>query len=254
MSIHDTMSRIVGEREQITRTEMRDILARLPELADHSTIAGRFADGALCLGDRRIEDRDRESIETATAWANACEGIRCISVLAYSDGDYHVRYDDPGSMHPLQRAAVTFVPAAIDDGRTDGGSSIEYMRRHAERVLLVSGERIAIDEPEAEAAAPAVPAWVERLRALPDVDGTWIRVLDDGTLEMRDPNDGIGADPREKTRYQYRVDEDGYVFARRLPPESVGDEWTDIGEPEWEPRSTPPRDGIVRAWWDAQVM
>lgn len=155
-NILDIVLTVAGDRDSITREEMRDILARLPDLADHSTIVGRFADGALCIGNRRVEDRDRESIETATAWANACEGIRCVSVLVDSDGDYQVRYDDPGSMHPLQHAELTFVPSAIDDGRTDGGSAIEYMRRHADRVLLVSGERIAI-EPEAETAATHAP-------------------------------------------------------------------------------------------------
>lgn len=36
-------------------------------------------------------------------------------------------------------------------------------------------------------------------------------------LELRDPNDGIGGDPAEKTRYQYLVAR-GYLWRRQLPP------------------------------------
>ena len=64
-----------------------------------------------------------------------------------------------------------------------------------------------------------------------------IVILDgEPVLECLDPNDGVSDDPLDKTRYQYRV-LDGKVYRRRLPPASVGDEWADIGVPDWEPMS-----------------
>jgi hypothetical protein len=93
----------------------------------------------------------------------------------------------------------------------------------------------AVEEPE-------MPGWIGRMRRDPRVDGIWTRILDDGTLEMRDPNDGQSSDPAEKCRHQYRLD-DGYVSKRRLPPEIVGDAWQDIGVPDWEDCSP---GGLVR--------
>jgi hypothetical protein len=66
--------------------------------------------------------------ETAPdAWANICVGLCCVSVIE----GYEVRFDEPGSMHPQQHATVMFVPADLRP------QSIEHMRRHTNRVLLV---------------------------------------------------------------------------------------------------------------------
>jgi len=87
-----------------------------------------------------------------------------------------------------------------------------------------------------------------------DLDGTWARLLDDGTLELRDPNSGQDADPASKPRHQYRVEY--YLLLRRvLPPPSVGDRWADddIDDPWWEPVLTlpPAPSSILRDYWEA---
>lgn len=86
----------------------------------------------------------------------------------------------------------------------------------------------------------------------PQLDGVWCRLFaSDGLeiLEMRDPNDGQGFDPSEKTRYQYAVI-DGRLVSRRLPAESLGDCWRGETEsPAWQPCH--PREGsIITAWRD----
>lgn len=48
-----------------------------------------------------------------------------------------VQYDQPGSMHPGQQAALTFGPAS---DRGDECNSHGYMRRHTRRLLLVRSE------------------------------------------------------------------------------------------------------------------
>jgi len=112
----------------------------------------------------------------------------------------------------------------------------------------VSGEQI-----EAEALPSPPPAWIARLRSQhPEIDGEWARVLDDGTLELRDPNDGQDADVERKRRHQYRV-EDGYLIRRTLPPASLGDAWEDIGVPEWEPIDPPPV-GVIRDYWETLAL
>jgi hypothetical protein len=69
----------------------------------------------------------------------------------------------------------------------------------------------------------------------PELDGTWNRILPDGTLELRDPNDGQIADPADKHRHQFRV-VDGAPCTRRLPCEKFGDCWRDETEPPaWRP-------------------
>jgi len=58
------------------------------------------------------------------------------------------------------------------------------------------------------------------------------RLLRSSLLELRDPNDGQDPDPATKTRHQY-ARAGGVLWSRRLPPESVGDEWLD-GPARWE--------------------
>lgn len=62
-------------------------------------------------------------------------------------------------------------------------------------------------------------------------------------LELRDPNEGHGGEPRTKTRHQYML-ADGHIWHRRLPPETVGDAWADVGVPGWEPRTSVARGPI----------
>lgn len=241
--IIDTVRSVVGRRTRITRPEMRTIIAALPiDIVEQSTIGGHDANGLLFVGGRRLDPFDDERAAMAKAWEHMCHGIICISAFDAED-DYPggVRYDEPGSMHPQQRASVTFAPESLGD--------MTYIRAHCERLLIVLGESDHAELPTAN-----VPGWVAQLRRAPRVDGVWVRVLDNGTLEMRDPNDGQNQDPKYKARHQYSVDSDGCLVARTLPPESVGDEWVDIGTPEWEPRQTPPRDDLLLGYWEARVL
>ena len=78
------------------------------------------------------------------------------------------------------------------------------------------------------------------------LDGVYSRLVGAYLLEMRDPNDG--QDPAAKSRHQYVVC-DGLLFARRLPPEAVGDRWLGESEPPaWESCGPLPADSILSAW------
>jgi hypothetical protein len=230
----DIVRRRVGERDEITRREMSDILTALG--AAGLDLRNGFLPPALTTPD---------------AWADRCGGIECISVDAGGGlRDGYIRFDQPGSMHPMQYAQVLFAPAELAGHEYD---QIGQMQAHAERVLVVSGEPLIVpDKPEAPPLAPGVA----RLRSLEWVDGVFIRVDDDGMLEMRDPNDGQSPDPRDKARHQYRLyTGTAEIEYRRLPPESVGDAWLDVGEPQWEPHATPPEpDSLIYRWWEECVM
>ena len=241
MTAIDTVRRLVGRRHKITAEEMIEILLALDLDPALSTITGRGQDGALYVGDRWVADPADEQAAVARAWARMCDGICCISVVRMDDS-LGVRYDSPGSMHPGQQAEILFAPAELTGYEYD---QIGQLRRHARRVLVVSP---LPPEPEPPR---KVPAWIAALRRREWCDGTWTRVHDDGMLELRDPNSGQSSNPADKPRHQYRL-ADGYFVSRCLPPESVGDAWEDIGEPEWEYRD-PPRSGPIADWLDAQL-
>ena len=121
----DIVRRVVGKRSKITKDEMGAILRGLVE-AKLVDLCNPYVRGT-CDG----------ALGASIEWTKACRGITCISVDSRGLRDGYVRYDAPGSMHPQQHAEITFVPADIDERRTDGGSTIDYMRRHADRLLLV---------------------------------------------------------------------------------------------------------------------
>lgn len=237
MTTIDTVRRMVGRRYRITRAEMAAILARL-------------ADDGVHLGNDCMTSTWEDA---ARVWANACTGITVISVLARGCTPHgEVRYDQPGSMAPGQRAELAFVSQDVLGDECD---TVGYIRQHADRVLLVRGDQLP-DPQEAAPPAPMIPTWVKRFRRHPQVDGTWVRILDDGTLEMRDPNDGQSFDPDRKCRHQYIVD-DGTcdLLYRRLPPAVVGDEWADLGLPAWEyrdPYAGP--SGVVLDYWEMRAL
>jgi len=116
----DTVRRIVGRRSRIETTDMWRILEAL-------------AHDGLDLANPYIHATETRILpDAAQAWVDHCHGLVCISVDARGRlRDGYVRYDEPGSMHPMQHAELTFVPADIGD------STVTYMRRHADRVLLV---------------------------------------------------------------------------------------------------------------------
>lgn len=269
-AVMDTVRRIVGRRSKITREEMVAIIVALDLEPERSTIVGRYADGSLLAGEIRVEPvredrpdlppsmraidavatRAAEQQAVARAWERACKCITCISVWGREHDGGGIRFDSPGSMAPMQHAELTFVAEALAEDREH--DPVGYMRRHCDRLLIVRGEPTEDAPPEPE--IPTVSPIVARLRKHPRIDGTWARILDDGTLEMRDPNSGQSWDPEKKPRFQYRVNEDGDLVERRLPPASVGDAWVDIGAPEWEYIDTPPRDELLRDYWEAHVL
>jgi len=82
-------------------------------------------------------DRDRVLPAAARYWAEAA--AKPVTYISLGDErgfmPRPVQYDQPGSMHPQQRAAVTFGPAA---DRGDECGSHAYMRQHTRRLILVS--------------------------------------------------------------------------------------------------------------------
>jgi hypothetical protein len=86
----------------------------------------------------------RDHGDHAQAWTDACCGICVISVLSERDpvaarlassNPGSIRYDEPGSMHPLLRATLMFAPASLADHPYD---QIGQLRAKAKRVLVVT--------------------------------------------------------------------------------------------------------------------
>lgn len=90
----------------------------------------------------RGDERDRVVWAAAKHWAQMAS--RPITYVSLGDCRGYcarpVQYDNPGSMHPGQRAALTFGPLA---DRGDECDSHGYMRRHARRLILVAAEMAA---------------------------------------------------------------------------------------------------------------
>ena len=236
---------IVGSRHKISAEEMQAILLALQSagLDLRNGYVQETVYDETRSDERGVLLEHGDPVRAARAWARVCKGITLVNVDAQGLRDGDVRYDQPGSMNPSQHSQVMFAPPGLND--------YGYLRRHCDRLLIVS----PYVEPPAAPPSPApLPAWIARLRRHPRVDGTWIRVHDDGALEMRDPNSGQSMDAADKPRFQYRVNADGYVLSRRLPPESVGDAWQDIGVPEWEIGTTPPQDALMYQWWEEQTQ
>lgn len=111
-------SSAIGRRRKINQAEMSACLQAM-------------ADAGLDLGNDCVMDASPEK------WARMCHGLTCVSVLADGAAPHgQVRYDDPGSMHPMHYAAVMFAPAALaDDEEHD---PVGYLRRHCKRLVLVN--------------------------------------------------------------------------------------------------------------------
>lgn len=136
--IKDIARSHVGRRHKISRVEMTAILDDLA------------ARGLVSL-DNGWGGPD------AAGWAKMCDGIQVISVLADDDAPAaraassnpgSIRYDDPGSMHPLMHATLMFAPDELADHPYD---QIGQLRNKADRVLIVSAD----DDAPAIATAPA---------------------------------------------------------------------------------------------------
>lgn len=238
-NVLDTVRRLVGRRNKVSRQEMADIIEAFGLPAECHTITMRFADGTLCVGDQAVDAED-EGRAIAIAWANMCRGITTVSVLCLTGGAI-MRYDEPGSMHPRQSAALLFVPAALGGYDYD---QIGQLRRRAERVLIVSDDPelpMPTTRRERESAAKEAAAREARLTFLRRAvrgDGEWVSVLEDGALQMRDPNDNA------QRRFQFRLDGSGEPQRRLLPAEA--DRWLDSDDHEWAPYDIP-----AHIWHDA---
>lgn len=88
----------------------------------------------------RGEERDRVIWAAARHWAEMAS--RHITYVSLGDSrgfcPRTVQFDNPGSMHPMQQAALTLGPAA-DAG--DACRSHAYMRAHTRQLILVREER-----------------------------------------------------------------------------------------------------------------
>jgi hypothetical protein len=120
---------VAGRRRQITRAEMRLILADLD------------AQGLVSLGNGWGESRpDQSSTANAAAWTETCRDLTVVSVMAArqshparvaSSNPGTIRFDQPGSMHPQLRACVMFAASGQREG------TVEYLRRRCRRLLTV---------------------------------------------------------------------------------------------------------------------
>ena len=117
MTIDDHLAAAFGDRETITRDDLRAWLAM------------RATNGAIDLPGIGREI----SADAPTNWANAVRNIVFVSLFDEPDGPASIRYDEPGSMHPMQRASVSFVSDSMPTG------SIDYIRDHCERLIIVTG-------------------------------------------------------------------------------------------------------------------
>lgn len=141
MTTLDIVRQHVGRRSRISAAEMHEILV---SLAEHGldlrneyvsdTLPAIPWSHSITIDDYEAAQRaamvdQTFRVRAATAWVRACRDITCISVNARGLRDGYVRYDLPGAMNPSQHAEVTFVPATSE--------SVDYLRRHADRVLIV---------------------------------------------------------------------------------------------------------------------
>lgn len=113
----------IGERRRITAAEMAAILDDLAAVGLHLDNGWGGPDAA--------------------GWAKMCKDITVISILTDTDAPEarnassnpgSIRYDDPGSMHPMMYASLMFAPAALED-------LVGQLRRRADVVLVVDDGR-----------------------------------------------------------------------------------------------------------------
>lgn len=123
----DVVRRVVGRKRKITKDEMGAILMGLVE--------ARLVN--LCNGYVRHTCGD-DILAASIAWVKACHDIYCISVDSRGLRDGQVRYDQPGSMHPMQHAEITFAPEGMTEDTP--GSTYSYLRDHCDRLLIVRQE------------------------------------------------------------------------------------------------------------------
>lgn len=126
-TILDIVRARVGRRHKITRGEMRGLLA---DLATHGLALDNGWAAPNPAGDH------------AQGWADTCADVTVVSVLADDDpveprlsssNPGSIRYDSPGSMHPMLHATLMFCSAECAERR----DTVEYLRARAQRLLIV---------------------------------------------------------------------------------------------------------------------
>lgn len=144
MNILELAQARFGRRRKITRDEMVALLAEYSR-ANPGALGNGYVPDTMpektppgCPSDEEwqaILDAQPPSYHdrAARAWAKAVGGITVISVGGgLRDGG--TRYDQPGSMHPMQMSDLSFYS---DHGRAE---TISYLRQHCRRLLLVREE------------------------------------------------------------------------------------------------------------------
>jgi hypothetical protein len=120
----DRFRRQFGRTRKIERIQVMGLIA---EMAKHDGLDLRGYAGWYGV-------RETEDLTTiAAAVANAIQGITMVS-LGGQVRD--IQYDQPGSMHPSQYAQISFVSEEL--------AHDDYLRRHAARLIVVTGERIPL--------------------------------------------------------------------------------------------------------------
>lgn len=148
------IQQVIGRKRIITSAEMQALL-----LALHGA--------GLDLGNNYVASSQQSPEIAAAAWAKAVDGITFISAsmggrgLAHVDG--WVRYDQPGSMHPMQHAEISFVSEELARGDHDAepgsGGTMDYLRSHAARVVAVRADPPAPVLPAAQVAKKPLTVW-----------------------------------------------------------------------------------------------
>lgn len=132
----EIVRRIVGRRHKISAEDMIAILDALHREVGLDLRNSYVASTLDLSSPYDQESGHAQSPTAACAWARMCRDITCISVDARGGlRDGYVRYDQPGSMNPMQRAEILFAPSALEGREYD---QIDQLRRHADRVLVVS--------------------------------------------------------------------------------------------------------------------
>lgn len=148
MDVVKTVRSVIGTRRTISRA----LMAQAMEL---------LAKHGLSLENGYVPDTGGQAPKAARQWANACKSSTCICVSADGLRDGWVHYDEPGSMHPMQRSDVIFVPqhAARD--------SLDYLRQRAKRVVVVTDDAPLIDPP-GEGIAAKLRDWQQERNTCPE--------------------------------------------------------------------------------------
>ena len=114
----------IGRRHKITSAELESILRAVHRECGRDSLANGYV----------ARSGDSVTERPWLAWMAILRGITLVS-FGRDLRDGWMRYDQPGSMNPSQHAALTFV--------RDGGvrsDSIEYLRRHCDRLLIVADD------------------------------------------------------------------------------------------------------------------